>query len=670
MKANRLIHSSSPYLLQHAHNPVDWYEWGNEAFQKAISENKPLLISIGYSSCHWCHVMEKECFEKEEIAGVMNAYFVCIKVDREERPDVDQLYMDAVQAMGLNGGWPLNVFCTPEQKPFYGGTYFPPNNWVQILKNIHQAFVNNKEEINSSAESLSNHLKEMDVSRFMQKADENKLNDDLHSIYQKFANKFDTTWGGLDKEPKFVMPSIWLWLLRFHYITKNREALDQIVLTLKKMSMGGLYDQIGGGFARYSVDAEWKVPHFEKMLYDNAQLLSLYAEAYTITKDPAFKNILHETFDWLQNEMTHDEGGFFSAIDADSEGEEGKFYTWTHQEIIDTLGENAKLIIDYFNVREESNWHEGDNILFREKYDEGFLTGNNLNESKWASILADARSKLYEVRSKRIAPSLDDKIISSWNAMCICGLLDAYKALADQRCLSAAIKNIQFLERNLIEDGVLYRSHKNKRAQVRGFLDDYAYLIQAYIKLYQHTFNEQYIFSAKEWLERGMKEFYDEKDSFFFYNSVYAEQLITRKKEIFDNVIPSSNALMTQNLFFLGSILDNDDWKEKALLACTALSQTILTEPNYMSQWAIVWTEIRKGMHEVVFAGEGALDLSTSFSLNYQPFTLLMGNIDGADVPLAKDKIALKNKGTIYVCKNKTCQLPVHTIEEALQQLH
>jgi len=669
MKPNRLIHSSSPYLLQHAHNPVDWYEWGKEAFDKATTENKPLLISIGYSSCHWCHVMEKECFEKEEIAAVMNAHFVCIKVDREERPDVDQLYMDAVQAMGLNGGWPLNVFCTPDQKPFYGGTYFPPKNWVQVMQNIQEAYMNRLDEIQSSAESLSKHLKEMDVHRFLQKAAEKKLEEDILTIYKKLESKFDYTFGGLDKAPKFVMPSIWLWMLRYYHISQNKEALNHIILTLKKMSMGGLYDQIGGGFARYAVDAEWMVPHFEKMLYDNAQLLSLYAEAYSITRDEEFKRIIEECFNWLQKEMTSENGAYYSAIDADSEGEEGKFYTWDYTEIKSVLGEHASLFIQYFNIKEESNWHEGDNILYRDIYDEEFLSEHHLSKEQWGKLLADMKSKLYELRSKRVHPALDDKIITSWNAMCICGLTDAFKATGDEKFLLSAITNIRFLEKHLIEDNVLYRSYKNKRSQVQGFLDDYAYLIQAYIKLYQVTFEEKYIFVAKDWIQKCLDEFFDHQDGYFFYTSSKAEKLISRKKEIFDNVIPSSNALMAQNLYYAGSMLDVADWKEKAMHMCSSLGQTIITEPNYMSHWAIVWTEIRKNLAEVVFSGKDALELRRQFSKHYQPFTLLMANINGTSLPLAKDKIATSNKTTIYVCKNKTCKLPVHEISEAIQQL-
>src|SRR5688572_8012552 len=380
---NRLIHSTSPYLLQHAYNPVDWFEWSDEALQKARQEDKPILVSIGYSSCHWCHVMERESFENESIAGTMNELFVCIKVDREERPDIDAIYMDAVQALGVNGGWPLNVFLTPEQKPFFGGTYFAPPMWTQILRNIHTAFRQNRDTIENSAEELRLHLLRSDVHRFKQPATNLSVRDDIDTIYKKLRTGFDETWGGMDKAPKFIMPSLWHWLLRYYHLTNDQSALNQITLTLKKIAMGGIYDQAGGGFSRYSVDGYWFVPHFEKMLYDNAQLVELYSEAYAITKDDEFKAIVYETFDWLTREMTSDQGGFYSALDADSEGVEGKFYCWTKSELVNVLGADAPTIASYYSVSENGNWEHGSNILIRNKADQEFLRENNFTAQQW-----------------------------------------------------------------------------------------------------------------------------------------------------------------------------------------------------------------------------------------------------------------------------------------------
>ncbi|MCI0750679.1 MAG: thioredoxin domain-containing protein, partial [Flammeovirgaceae bacterium] len=355
-KPNRLIHATSPYLLQHAYNPVEWFPWGEDALQKAKTESKPILVSIGYSSCHWCHVMEHQSFENEEIAHLMNDFFVCIKVDREERPDIDQIYMNAVQMMGINGGWPLNVFLTPDQKPFFGGTYFHPQAWSQVLININKAFKNNRDQIEQTAEELRSILAGSDIKRFLQPIDQKELQHALNLSYSKLESTFDQNRGGLEKAPKFIMPSIWQWLLRYHLITKNKKALDHAIFTLTKILEGGIYDQVGGGFARYSVDAEWFVPHFEKMLYDNAQLLSLYSEAYCLTKKEIFKEAVYETFAWLQREMTHPDGGFYSALDADSEGVEGKFYCWTRKELESTLGETGEIVADYFQTTPSGNW--------------------------------------------------------------------------------------------------------------------------------------------------------------------------------------------------------------------------------------------------------------------------------------------------------------------------
>jgi uncharacterized protein len=666
---NRLIESTSPYLLQHAHNPVDWYEWGEEALLKAKQEDKPILVSIGYSSCHWCHVMEREVFEKEDMAEIMNKYLVCIKVDREERPDVDQVYMDAVQAMGQHGGWPLNVFLTPDQKPFYGGTYFPPQQWSQLVERINQAFRERRDEINDSAEQFAQHLAEQDTQRFNRNAESEDLKNNLESGFKKLEPAFDAVWGGLDKAPKFVMPSIWLWLLRYHHLTKNTKALDQVILTLKKVAMGGIYDQIGGGFARYSVDGYWFAPHFEKMLYDNAQLFSLYAEAYAVTKDEEFLTILNETFEWLQTEMMHPEGGFYSALDADSEGVEGKFYVWTKEEAEKVLQKDFDLFSIYYSIKPEGNWEHGNNILFRTMSDEKFLEKANLSKAEWKKKLQDAKDKLLAVRDKRIKPGLDDKIILGWNAMMVAGLADAYKYTGEEKFLKAALKNMEFLERELCDVTSLYRSYKGKRSNTHAFLDDYAYFIQASIKLYQITFNEYWIKRAELFITHTIDNFLDTADGFFHYSSKYGQKLIAQKKEIFDNVIPSSNSVMAQNLFHVGVLLDKEEWKNMAAKMVNSLGYLITNEPNYMSNWGIVHTEIKKGMAEVAFVGEHHTQQALEFFNRYEPFVLTMGTTVSSELPLMQGKSLLNGKDTIYVCYNKACQRPVNAVNEAYDQL-
>lgn len=666
---NRLIHSTSPYLLQHAHNPVDWFEWSDEALQKAKAEDKPILVSIGYSSCHWCHVMERESFEKDEVAEVMNSFFVCIKVDREERPDIDAIYMDAVQALGVNGGWPLNVFLTPDQKPFFGGTYFSPQVWVQVLTNIHTAYQSKKQEIITSAETLANHLASQGISQYKKKAEQEDFRKLLDGMYTQLESKFDKTWGGLDRAPKFIMPSIWLWLLRYAHLTKNESALKHTLFTLKKIAQGGIYDQIGGGFARYSVDGEWFAPHFEKMLYDNAQLFSLYSEAYSISKDEQFKTVVFDTYEWLLREMMSKDHGFYSALDADSEGIEGKYYIWDYKELTGLIvPEYAELFADYFELVPGGNWEHGLNILTQSDDLDRLLKEYKLTQEQFNRLLESVKRKLLEVREQRIKPGLDDKILTGWNAMMTTGLLDAYHAFAEPKFLGIAVLNTQFLEKNLIEGKKVYRSFKDKRGNTEGFLEDYAYVIQAYLKLYQANFNEQYLDRAKALTEYVLENFYDEKESYFYFTSKQAEKLIARKKEIFDNVIPASNGVMVQNLFHLGTILDREDWKQLATEMTEGLSHLITQEPNYMSNWGIVLTEIKVGLAEIVFTGEAFLSQKRDFRKNYQPFTLLMGSNKSSELPLLQGKTE-SDKNLIYVCYDKTCKLPVSTVDEVLKQL-
>ncbi|HMJ67824.1 MAG TPA: thioredoxin domain-containing protein [Cyclobacteriaceae bacterium] len=654
---NRLIHSTSPYLLQHSHNPVDWYEWGTEALSKAAAENKPILVSIGYSACHWCHVMERESFEKDDTAAIMNAHFVCIKVDREERPDVDQVYMEAVQTMGVNGGWPLNVFLTPDQKPFYGGTYFPPQNWHSVLTQIAGAFKQRREEINKSAEEISNYLNRSDLQRFGSDRAEAFNQSVLDNMFKTLVSRFDGEYGGMDKAPKFVMPTIWMFLLRYYKISGNAEALDMVTITLREMTRAGLYDIAGGGFARYSVDGQWFAPHFEKMLYDNAQLLSLYSEMYRVTNDDFYKDIVYETFDWLTREMTHPEGGFYSALDADSEGVEGKFYTWTEADAKQALGDDFEEAARYFNITPEGNWEHAQNILMRD-----------------VSLNADEKSrrwknKFMDARANRIRPGLDDKILAGWNAMTIKGLTEAYSAFGDKRFLNAAVRCIEFLEKKMIVDQRVHRSFKDKLSPTEGFLEDYAFMIQAYTALYQCTAGESWIMKAKGMCEYVMAAFHDPSDGFFYYTSSNAEKLIARKKEIFDNVIPASNSMMAMNLLALGTMFDINLWKETATRMTGSMLKTIEAEPAYLSNWGICLAVMTIGLAEIAIVGPHSEEFLQKFSVQFLPFVLIQSTKGSSTLPLLDDKKQADNATTVYVCYNRTCQLPVHSVDEALTQL-
>ena len=680
---NRLANEASPYLKQHAHNPVDWYPWSEEALEKARTEDKPIIVSIGYSACHWCHVMEKECFEDEEVAQRMNEHFVSIKVDREERPDVDQIYMEAVQTMGVQGGWPLNVFLTPDQKPFYGGTYFPKENWMQLLENVAQAYQNNREALTTSAEQFVQTLSLSDTERYnigssdVPFVPETALQE-LSDIYQAFAKNFDTERGGMNKAPKFPMPSQWLFLMRYCAIHEDDEdarresALRQLRLTMDRMANGGIYDQIGGGFARYSVDAEWFAPHFEKMLYDNGQLMSVYSEAHALTQEVLYRRVVFETFHFVKRELTSPEGGFYSALDADSEGEEGKFYTWTYDELKAALGDEADLVIDYFEATEAGNWENGQNILHKKESNDVFARRYDLNMVVLDSLIADVKIKLREVRSQRVRPGLDDKIIASWNGLMLKGLADAYAITRIEEIRALALRNASFIQDKLIhrddENTTLYRTYQQGKARLNGYLDDYAFVIDAFLALYQVTFDEQWLTPVQQLTDYVMKHFWDESEGFFYYTDD-TTQLIARKKELFDNVIPSSNSAMARNLHKLGLLLDRDDYRERAEAMLSKMIPLILADPSYLSNWACLYTELATPTAEIAIVGPDCYDTMLELNQQYYPNKLLVGTETRSDLPLLQNRDAEDENVTIYVCYDKACQLPVHTAHEAWEQL-
>ena len=673
---NRLAHESSPYLKQHAHNPVDWYPWSDEALEKARKEDKPIIVSVGYSACHWCHVMERECFEDEAVAQRMNEHFVSIKVDREERPDVDQIYMEAVQMMGIQGGWPLNVFLTPDQKPFYGGTYFPKQNWMQLLQNVAQAYQNSRQELSTSAEQFAQSLTRPDTERYNLAGNgrsfaPEQAKQELPGIYQAFAKNFDTERGGMDKAPKFPMPSQWLFLMRYYAITEEPEARKQLILTMDRMANGGIYDQVGGGFARYSVDADWFAPHFEKMLYDNGQLMSVYAEAHALTQEVLYRRVMDETFAFVARELTSEEGGFYSALDADSEGEEGKFYTWTYEELKSVLGDEADLVIDYFEATQAGNWENGQNILHKKESNDAFAQRYDLNMVVLDELMADVKVKLREVREQRVRPGLDDKIIASWNGLMLKGLVDAYAITGTGEMLELALQNAQFLvDKMMYSDGeptALYRTYQQGEARLNGYLDDYAFVIDALLALYQVTFDEQWLEPVQKLTDYVLQHFWDESEGFFYYTDD-ATKLIARKKELFDNVIPSSNSAMARNLHRLSLLLDRPDYGKQAEAMLVKMVPLIKADPSYLSHWACLYTELATPTAEIAIIGPDCLSTMLELNQQYYPNKLLVGTETRSDLPLLQHREAEDNV-TIYVCYNKTCQLPVHTTHEAWEQL-
>lgn len=514
---NRLTQETSPYLLQHAHNPVDWFPWGEEALEKARLENKPILVSIGYSACHWCHVMERESFEKENIAAVMNAYFVCIKVDREERPDVDAVYMDAVQAMGVRGGWPLNVFLLPDTKPFYGVTYLPPQNWVRLLDSINDAFLDHYQDLVQSAEGFVEHMRISESEKYGLSAQAANFNPaDLDVMFEQLQKHFDHEKGGMDRAPKFPMPSIYKFLLRYFDISQNPEALRHIELSLNRIALGGIYDHAGGGWARYSVDDEWFIPHFEKMLYDNAQLLEIYAEAYSLTQKPLYKERIQRTISWLTRELRSPEGSFFSALDADSEGVEGKYYIWTQAELETVLGPDFSWFAKIYNISPNGNWEHGYNHLHLDQEPALLAKNADSNFTDFDSKYQKALEKLAAYRQNRVKPGLDDKTLASWNGLAIKGLSACYRALGDESIRELAIETAEFIFQRLTgPDGQLYHSYKNGKASVKGFLEDYAAVIQSYLAVYQISFDEKWIERALQLTAYSITNFLDAEEGFF-----------------------------------------------------------------------------------------------------------------------------------------------------------
>ena len=486
-------------------------------------------------------------------------------------------------------------------------------------------------------------------------------------MFESIQAKYDSVYGGLDKAPKFVMPSIWHFLLRYHYVTKNENALEMVVHTLKMIACGGIFDQLGGGFARYSVDGRWFAPHFEKMLYDNAQMLSLYSEVYTITKNKLFKETIEKTIQWLQREMTHPEGGFYSALDADSEGIEGKFYAWTHDEFKEIVED--ELIQAWYNITPAGNWEHGLNILTIPDSMLEFAQAHKIEEPDFLKRLNQADANLFEKRTHRVRPGLDDKILLGWNVMMISGLIDASIALDDAKPLRLAETTIAFIEKEMISGDIIYRSFKSRHSTTEGFLEDYAYLIQAYTKLYQATFKETYLHQAKHWCEVVMKDFFDESDGYFHFSSSSAERLISRKKEIFDNVIPSGNSVMARNLLLLSSYFEKNGWQEIAVNMITKLSAVISSDTSYMSNWAMAYLEAANGFTEVAISGKDCIVFRKEFGNKFLPLTAFAGSDKKSSMPLLQDREPKNIETLIYVCRNKTCGLPVSEVEAALKEI-
>jgi len=663
---NQLIHETSPYLLQHAHNPVNWLPFGTEAFKESQRQNKPMLISIGYSSCHWCHVMEHESFENENIARIMNDTFICVKVDREERPDVDHVYMDAVQQIHGSGGWPLNCFALPDGRPFWGGTYFRPEQWLQLLTNISELFKNRYSDLEHQAEELSEGVARQNDLLSDESSNQNPTIDFL-SAYNILRNAFDSEKGGMYGAPKFPMPVVLKFMLEFSSIQKDISASTIVDLTLQKMACGGIYDQAGGGFARYSTDSDWKVPHFEKMLYDNAQLITLYSEAFQLNGNPLYNDVVEQTIEFVSRELTAPEGIFYSALDADSEGEEGLFYTWTTDQFKEVLGHYADLAGEYYGIDEKGLWEHGQNILLRVESDDLFAQQHFLSAEELASLTSFCRAQLLKARTERIRPGLDDKMLLAWNSLMITALVDAYVALDRIEYLESAVKAANFILQNMKRnDNGLFHTWKNGKSQISAFLDDYAFTCGAFLKLYSITTDERWLFETESLASYVVHHFYDSHSGFFWYSENDDKHVFARKIEIYDGVISSGNSAIAHILNTLGIFLYNTDYTEKVRHMMTAMETRFTTHPAAYANWATLALSNANEQYVIAVIGNEAVTIVKRLKKQNLINTFIFGSKIDSNLPYFENR-NVKGKTLIYICSGTYCMAPVESVEEAVR---
>lgn len=667
---NELTQETSPYLLQHANNPVHWKAWNSKTLATAKEKKKLILVSIGYSACHWCHVMEHESFENEEVAEVMNQHFINIKVDREERPDVDAIYMKAVQLMTGRGGWPLNVVCLPDGKPVWGGTYFRKNDWINTLEQLQELFQNQPEKMLAYADKLHEGIESLGLS----KNEKGEINISvLESFLSKWEKSFDWEYGGYAKAPKFMMPTNYHFLLHYGFLTKNEKLIEYVNLTLTKMAFGGIFDTIDGGFSRYSVDVKWHVPHFEKMTYDNGQLLSLYSNAYKLTKNELYKEIIEKTTTFIEKEWFTNLGGFYSALDADSNNqenqlEEGAFYVWTTEELKNLINDDFELFSLVFNINDFGHWEHGNYVLIQKESLAVISEEQNISLDQLKLKKKNWEKTLYHYREKRPKPRLDDKCLTSWNAIMLKGFVESFKALENENYLKIAIKNAHFiLEKLWSSDGNLFHSYKNEKATINGFLEDYAFVIDAFIALYEATFEETWLEYAKNLTNYCLDHFYDETKQLFRFTSDLDESLIVDHFETEDNVIPASNSVMAENLFKLSVYFENSYYEKVARLMLIQVLPSI-DYPSAFSNWLSVLLRFSDYQKELAICGENISAYRLQLNRSYLPHILLSGCENNATLPFLKNRF-IENKTLFYLCQNKTCLAPTTNFEEVYKDL-
>ncbi|HEY0428328.1 MAG TPA: thioredoxin domain-containing protein [Pyrinomonadaceae bacterium] len=673
---NNLINETSPYLLQHAHNPVDWFAWGEEAFAKARAEDKPVLVSIGYSACHWCHVMEHESFEDEATARIMNEHFVSIKVDMEERPDVDRIYMDFVQITTGRGGWPLNVFLTPEKLPFFGGTYFPPDrrynmpSFQQVLLSIDEAWRDRRDELLHSANDILGEMRRIGLAEF---SPAGLSLDQLDAAFESFTKSFDKTNGGFGGAPKFPASMSLEFLLRYYKRTKTETALEIVKKTCDQMAHGGIYDQLGGGFHRYAVDAVWLVPHFEKMLYDNAQLIRVYLHLFQITKDEFYRRIAEETLEYVKREMLDAKGGFYSTQDADSEGVEGKFFVWTPSEIEEILGgEDARIFNFYYDASEEGNFEER-NILNVNYTIAATAKALKISEEKLAEVLERGRQMLFEEREKRIKPFRDEKILTAWNGLMLAAFAEASAILENPDYLEIAAKNADFILENLQKDGYLLRTWKDGRAKLNAYLEDYANFADGLTELYQVSGETKYLREAKRLADLMITEFWDADSGAFYFTANNHEELLIRTKDFYDNATPSGNSAAADVLLKLAKLVGEERYEKFAVTILRLVAPQIRRYPQGYGRILSTLEFYLTPAKEIVVVGEKGNNLESEIWREFLPEKIVVlsenAEIDADLIPLLRERRMIDDKPTAYVCENFACQTPVVSVADLKNQL-
>ncbi|RKE99112.1 thioredoxin domain-containing protein [Ichthyenterobacterium magnum] len=671
---NELIKETSPYLLQHAHNPVNWKAWNDKTLAIAKETNNLIIISIGYAACHWCHVMEHESFENEDVAQIMNTNFTNIKVDREERPDIDQVYMNAVQLMTGQGGWPLNVIALPDGRPIWGGTYLKKNQWMSTLNQINTLYKDNPEKLYEYADKLEQGIKSIDLVELNLNTPDFET-PFIETAVDNWSKQFDNDKGGMNRAPKFMMPNNYHFLLRYAYQENNKKLQDYVNLTLTKMAYGGVFDHIGGGFSRYSVDTKWHVPHFEKMLYDNGQLVSLYSDAYLITKNPLYKDIVTETLKFIKEELTGRHGNFYSSLDADSnnsknELEEGAYYVWQKEELKDILKEDYELFSDYYNVNNYGLWEHDNYVLIRNDDDESIIKKHKLTLQELATKKTDWKTLLLEERNKKDKPRLDDKTLTAWNAIMLKGYLDAYRIFNNQSYLDSALKNANFiLDNQLREDGGLNRNYKNGESTINGFLEDYANTIEAFIILYENTLDEKWLLISRDLTLYTFDHFLDEKTKLFYFTSNEDIDLVSRSIEYRDNVIPASNSIMAKSIFKLSHYFDNTYFKETAITMLNNVKPEMQQYASGYSNWLDFMLNLSEPFYEIAIVGQDLKDKVLELNKTYIPNKIIVGSEKENNLPLLKNRY-VKNETLIYVCVNNSCKLPTSNVKTAINLMN